>query len=151
MLSDVRGDTYEDRLRSAGLITLIERRLRGDMIETFKTMRGINRVNRDEWFRIQVGEEHRPTRSNTVVVGEAVERRREVIVRERTNLEVRRNFFTVRVEKTWNAMPETLKAQWTVNIFKNEYDSWRKRAITINRTEDKQPALEELESHNARK
>ena len=137
MLSDVRGDTYEDRLRSAGLITLIERRLRGDMIETFKTMRGINRVNRDEWFRIQVGEEHRPTRSNTVVVGEAVERRREVIVRERTNLEVRRNFFTVRVEKTWNAMPETLKAQWTVNIFKNEYDSWRKRAITINRTEDK--------------
>ena len=78
------------------------------------------------------------------MVGEAVERRREVIVRERTNLEVRRNFFTVRVEKTWNAMPETLKAQWTVNIFKNEYDSWRKRAITINRTEDHQPALEEL-------
>ena len=75
MLLDVRGDIYEDRLRSAGLITLSERRLRGDMIETFKTMRGINRVNRDEWFKIQVGEEHRPTRSNTVVVGEVVERR----------------------------------------------------------------------------
>ena len=76
-----------------------------------------------------------------------VERRREVIVRERTNLEVRRNFFTVRVEKTWNAMPETLKAQRTINGFKNEYDRWRKRAKTIDWTEDRQPALEEEASH----
>ena len=50
------------------------------MIETFKTMRGINRVNRDEWFRIQVEEEFTPTRSNTVIVGGGLERKREVIV-----------------------------------------------------------------------
>ena len=45
------------------------------MIETFKTMKGINRVRREEWFEIQE-EEARPTRSNaTVVDGEAVRRR----------------------------------------------------------------------------
>ena len=73
-------------------------------------------------------EEHRPTRSNTVVVGENLERRREVIVGQKAKLEVRRNFFTVRVEKEWNSLPEAVKAQRTVNGFKNAYDRWRKRA-----------------------
>ena len=96
------------------------------MIETFKTMRGINRVNRDEWFDILV-DDTRPTRSNTVMVEGEPERRREVIVGERANLEVRRNFFTVRVEKTWNQLPEEVKAQRTVNSFKNQYDRWRNK------------------------
>ena len=127
-LSDAKGETYEERLQSAGLTTLSERRTRGDIIETFKTMRGINRVDREEWFRVQVEEEHRPTRSNTMVVGGELERRREVIVGQRAKLEVRRNFFTVRVEKEWNRLPETVKMQRTVNGFKNAYDRWRRRA-----------------------
>ena len=85
----------------------------------------INRVNREEWFRVQVEEEHRPTRSNMVVVGEELERRSEVIVGQRARLEVRRNFFTVRVEKEWNCLPEVVKMQRTVNGFKNAYDRWR--------------------------
>ena len=127
-LSDAKGETYEERLQSAGLTTLSERRTRCDMIETFKTMRGINRVDREEWFRVQVEEEHRPTRSNTVVVEGGLERRREVIVGQRAKLEVRKNFFTVRVEKEWNSLPEMVKAQRTVNGFKNAYDRWRRRA-----------------------
>ena len=132
LLSDVRGDSYEAKLKSAGLTTLSERRTRGDMIETFKTMRGINRVNRDDWFRVQVEEEHRPTRSNMVVVGEQLERRQEVIIGQRARLEVRRNFFTVRVEKEWNALPETVKMQRSVNGFKNAYDRWRQTASYAN-------------------
>ena len=136
MLSDAKGDTYEERLRSAGLTTLSERRLRGDMIETFKTMRGINRVNRDEWFSVQVEEEHRPTRSNTVIVADRIERRRELIVVERANLEVRRNFFSVRVERVWNKLPEAVKEQRTVNGFKNQYDRWRKENLQTTDAED---------------
>ena len=45
-------------------------------------------------------EEQRPTRSNTIIVGDNLERKKVVIVGERANLEVRRNFFSVRVEKT---------------------------------------------------
>ena len=128
MLSDVKGDTYEERLQSAGLTTLRERRVRGDMIETFKTMRGINRVDRGEWFDIVV-DDTRPTRSNTVMVQGEPERKKEVIVGERANLEVRKNFFTVRVEKTWNQLPEEVKAQRTVNSFKNNYDRWRNKQL----------------------
>ena len=35
-LSDFPGDSYEDRLRKAGLTTLKERRVRGDLIEAAK-------------------------------------------------------------------------------------------------------------------
>ena len=128
LLSDVGGDTYEDKLQLVGLTTLSERRIRGDMIETFKTMRGINRVKREEWFQIQVEEEHRPTRSNTVLVGNQMERKMEVVIAERARLEVRRNFFMARVEREWNSLPETVKGQRSVNGFKNAYDRWRKGA-----------------------
>ena len=144
MLTDVRGDTYEERLRSAGLITLRERRLRGDMIETFKTMRGVNRVNRDEWFRIQE-EEHRPTRSNAMVVGGELERRRERIIGERVNLEVRRHFFSVRVEAIWNRLPEVVKAQRTVNGFKNQYDRWREKDLQLTGVEDRRQTQSETQ------
>ena len=120
MLSDVRAETYEERLRLVGLTTLRERRLRGDMIETFKTMRGVNCVERGDWFSIQVDEEHRPTRTNTLIVGGEVVRKWDAMVREQAALEVE-IFFSVRVAKTWNLLPEEIKAQKTVNAFKNHY------------------------------
>ena len=51
MMTDIRGDTYEEKLKDAGLEKLIERRKRGEMIETFKVMKGINKVEK-EWFSI---------------------------------------------------------------------------------------------------
>ena len=97
------------------------------ILPNFKTMRGFNHVEREDWFNIQVDEEHRPTRTNTLIVDGEMVRKREVMVREQAALEVRRNFFTVRVEKTWNLLPEEIKAQKTVNGFKNHYDKWRKK------------------------
>ena len=44
---------------------------------------------------------------------------------------MRRNFFTVRVEKEWNALPESVKMQRTVNAFKNEYDRWHERTGSV--------------------
>ena len=86
------------RLRLAGLTTLRERLLRGDLIETFKTMRGVNRVERGDWFSIQVDEEHRPTRTNTLIVGGEVVRKWDVMVREQAALEVENFFFSARGE-----------------------------------------------------
>ena len=36
---------YEERLRKLNLMPLVQRRLRGDLIETFKFMKGINKVH----------------------------------------------------------------------------------------------------------
>ena len=48
MISNKRGNTYEERLENVGLTTLTERRARGDMIEVFRTMRGFNEVDKNE-------------------------------------------------------------------------------------------------------
>ena len=127
MLSDVMGSTYEEKLKALGLTTLAERRMRGDMIETFKTMRGFNRVECGDWFAIQEETEHRPTRMNTIIVEGKPERKMEVIVAARAQLDLRKNFFTLRVEKQWNKLPEDVKAQRRVNGFKNHYDSWKEQ------------------------
>ena len=42
MISDKKGRTYEEQVESVGLTTLTERRLRGDMIKTFRTLKGFN-------------------------------------------------------------------------------------------------------------
>ena len=46
LLSDVRGKTYEEKLKDVGLLPLTERRERGDAIEAFKTLNGFNNVNK---------------------------------------------------------------------------------------------------------
>ena len=123
LVSDTTGGTHEERLRSIGLWTLEERRTRGDAIETFKTIKGFNRVDKDKWFSFQTGDE-RPTRANTAVEGEEERRKSHVMKKERAKLEVRRNFFTVRAERIWNKLPEWVKQTESVNAFKNAYDRW---------------------------
>ena len=131
LLSDARGSTYEERLRDAGLTTLKERRERGDVIEVFKTLRHINNIEENRWFR-RVREEARPLRSNTVVDNGEEVRREDVLETERANLELRRNFFVVRAAKAWNELPDRVKTQRTVNGFKNAYDAWKQKGTNSN-------------------
>ena len=63
-ISDKSGVTYEDRLASVGLTTLTERRERGDMIETFKTVYGFNKVDKSEWFDFRNASDTRGTQSS---------------------------------------------------------------------------------------
>ena len=126
MISDVRGETYEQKLANAGLMSLKERRQRGDMIEVFKTMRGFNRVEKREWFEIREEEEVRATRSNTTVTDGVERRRPDVLFKTRANKEIRRNFFTLRVVQPWNEIPDEIKNQKSINSFKNSYDRWKK-------------------------
>ena len=143
LLSDAEGDSYEEKLRNAGLTTLRDRRERGDMIEVFKEM---SRQGPDRWFRM-VEEEARPLRSNSEIrEGEEV-RRINVIEVERANLEVRRNFFTVRAAKVWNQLPEHVKGQNSVNGFKNAYDAWiEKKDINHISQEDAVEQAEDCET-----
>eukprot|EP00061_Rhincodon_typus_P017250 g45861.t1 len=45
MLSGMKGLNYKERLDRLGLLSLEQRRLRGDLIEFYKIMRSIDRVN----------------------------------------------------------------------------------------------------------
>ena len=48
----------------------------------------------------------------------------DIIVQESAKLDIRRNFFTMRVAKEWNQLPEEVKNQKSVDGFKNAYDRW---------------------------
>ena len=123
MLSDVRGETYEDKLRDAGLTTLKERRKRGDAIETFKVLKGISNVKKDEWFEI-INQDARPTRANTEVTATGERRKENVLKNEISRLEIRRNWFNVRAAREWNLIPEHVRNVATTNSFKSAYDKW---------------------------
>ena len=73
MVSDKKGDLYEEWLKSVGLTTLTERRRRGDMIKTFWTMRGFNRVDKSMWFRFHNSDNARATRSTASVTDDGQE------------------------------------------------------------------------------
>ena len=54
LVPGLRGKSYEDRLEKLGLIRLVERRFRGDMIETHKIMSDREGVRKEDFFRPQV-------------------------------------------------------------------------------------------------
>ena len=112
MISDKRGDTYEERLESVGLTSLVERRERGDAIETFKTLRGFNRVNRDNWFQFRDCDNMRATRSTVSVTDDDDQQQREdVLFMESVRLDTRKHFFSVRVVSKWNRIPDEVKSR----------------------------------------
>ena len=128
MISDKRGNSYEDRLHSIGLTTLAERRERGDAIETYKTLKGVNNVDKYGWFSFRDAN-MRATRSTVSVGddGQQQQQRADVLFMESVRLDSRKNFFTVRTVNKWNELPDEIKCARSVNSFKNGYDDWKKK------------------------
>ena len=134
LISDKKGATYEERLKSVGLTTLTERRNRGDMIETFRTMKGFNRVEKENWFSFRDPNISRATRSTVTVTDDQQFAREDVLFMKNVRLDTRKNFFTVRVINQWNQIPDEIKSQKTIDGFKNKYDEWSQK-----RTRQQQP------------
>ena len=111
-------------MTSIGLTSLTERRSRGNMIETFRTLKGFNRVNKENWFTFRDPSSSRTTRATVSVSGEQQQSRENVLYKESVRLDSRKNFFSVRVVDRWNSIPDEIKVQKTVNAFKNSFDEW---------------------------
>jgi len=103
------GRTYEEKLTELGLNTLKDRRIQIDLIQTFKILKGIDRVDPDTWFNI-VGDNVTRLTRNTAYEGN--------LLTNRSNTDQRKNFFTNRVIPIWNALPTELKNSRNVKIFK---------------------------------
>ena len=101
-----------DRL---GLTTLQARRQRGDMIETYKIITNKVDVQPSIWFDPLTSREGAAsTRSTT---GHSN------LARKEAKSETRKNQFSVRVVPEWNALPDAVKSQPSINCFKNAYDN----------------------------
>ena len=87
----------------------------------------MNRVEKNEWFDIRSNEVTRPTRGNSTIVDGVETKKTETLYKKPATGEVRNNFFTVRVAREWNELPEKVKEVTSVNSFKTAYDTWKER------------------------
>ena len=102
--------SYEERLERLGLTTLRERRIRGDMIETYKIMTGKVNVNREKFFQII------PTR------GDLNLRHDMKIFKKRFGPGVRGHFFSQRVIDNWNGRGKEVVEAKKTGTFKKRLD-----------------------------
>ena len=119
MVTNLKGKDYRQRLEELGITTLEERRERGDLIQVYKILSGKDRVSPQTWF--QTCEEldgRRGTRARAGIFS---------VERLEGRLEVRKNFWSVRVADKWNQLPELVKSANTVNNFKNGLDNWTEK------------------------
>ena len=102
MISGLKAREYEERLKELGngMTTLEERRHQADMVLVYKVLTGKDQVDPAEWFTM-AAEATRATRTTADPLNVRVKHGR---------LEVRRNFFTVRVTEQWNQVPMNIKA-----------------------------------------
>ena len=118
MIPSLRNKIYQERLNNLELITLEQRRLRGQLIETFKYLKGITRASPVGLFDLDVNGR---TRSN----GQKLQTRA-----SRTT--VKNKFYPTAIVSIWNNLPENVVTANTVNTFKNRLDKhWTTNAPTL--------------------
>ena len=108
----LHGMSYEERLKHCNLTTLETRRLRGDQIEVFKIMHGIEGVDREKFFKLKA---ERRTRGHNLALN-----------KEQCRLDIRKYAFSQRTIDQWNRLPEECVNSTSVNMFKNRIDKYLK-------------------------
>ena len=127
MLPKMQEKPYEQRLRRLKLPTLRFRRMRGDMIETFKILSGIydDKVTSGIFELI----ENSVTRGNS-----------RKIKKQRCARDIRKYSFANRVIDIWNSLPESIIGSTSVHQFENRLDKhWERHPMRYDYNADYKP------------
>jgi len=112
MINECRILNYNDRLVKTRLVTLEDRRTRGDMIEIFKIINNIDSLDYQRFFSL----------AETSRTGG----HKYKLLKSRSRLNIRKHCFSQRVVNNWNELPEVVVDAKSVNCFKNRYDKFVK-------------------------
>ena len=111
--------TYDERLKKLNLPTLAYRRLRGDMIETYKIIKEIYDKGVAPTLILSKDVAVRSTRGHQFR-----------LYKVRANKQIRANSFSYRIVNPWNSLPENVVNAPSLNAFKNRLDKyWKNQDI----------------------
>ena len=111
LISDLSQLDYQERLKQLNLPSLQHRRRRGDMIFTYKIIRGKVNLDVKDFFVLSQNN----TRGHPYKIRKQKATKRSTI-----------NCFSVRVINDWNSLPAEVVAAQTTNEFKNRLDEhWK--------------------------
>ena len=102
--------SYEERLKHLHLTTLYARRLRGDLIETFKILKGFTDIDAKILFRKSTYDR---TRGHNLK-----------LYKKKFTTNIYKNFFSNRIINSWNQLPQYVIEADNVNSFKNRLDNY---------------------------
>jgi len=111
MLPGLEKLSYRERLNRLGLYSLERRRMRGDLIEVYKILMGIDRVNASRLFPLRRRE--KKTRGHGLRVKG-----------EKFKGNIRGGFFTQRVVGVWNELPDKVVNAGSLLTFKKNLDGF---------------------------
>jgi len=116
-VKSLRGLSYEQQLKKLNLPTLKYRRHRGDMIEVYKILHGIYNTDISQGI-LQLAQDNR-TRGHSLK-----------LVAQHSKTEIRRNCFSVRVVKLWNALPEFVVSSRNIQTFESKLvKAWENQPV----------------------
>ena len=107
LIPSVRHLSYERRLEKLNLYSLEKRRIRGQLIETFKMLKGIENIDYNKLFTLS----NNQTRSNGLKLN-----------LKRFNTTQCGNFYTYKISSYWNRLPADVVNSTNVNQFKLKLD-----------------------------
>ena len=114
-ISSLKAKTYPEKLKELKLMSLETRRSRYDLIQVYKSLHKLDKVNPATWFNTVGQNPARVTRLSNYELN---------LIKSRSRLDVRSQFFSQRVVDKWNSIPTDVKIKPSINSFKNALDNY---------------------------
>ena len=108
MIPEIRNHSYHQRIQDLDLISLVQRRLQGQLIEVLKYLIEFTTASARGLFAFDLNDRKRNNGAKLIV--------------KHFNISVAQQFYPIKITSTWNVLPSEVVSSRTVNSFKNSLD-----------------------------